>query len=244
MILPKEAIDFLKSKNIALSPTHQSLYGEEHQVAFTAAGIMSKAILRDIKESLINSLEQGIPFETWQQKIKDVFLKDSNWPTRNPHTPLKQRLNIVFQTNTRMAYAVGQAQRAEKQKANFPYAVWQLGPSAKHREEHEKWNNKVISLDDPWLKTHYPPCAFGCKCHLLIVTESQAKKVCQKYGQEWPPKAPSVNPVSWVNEERGFKIEVDAGVHPSFAHPKLISAEERERIIREGYNAKWVKRLP
>jgi hypothetical protein len=44
------------------------------------------------------------------------------------------------------------------------------------RPNHLLMDNTILHRDDPWWKTHYPPCGYRCRCTVISLTEAQAQK--------------------------------------------------------------------
>jgi hypothetical protein len=68
----------------------------------------------------------------------------------------------------------------------FPFWRYRIGNSKKHRPEHEAWNGLVLSADDPWWDTHYPPNGWGCNCYVQALDEVDLREL----GKKGPDPAP------------------------------------------------------
>jgi hypothetical protein len=44
------------------------------------------------------------------------------------------------------------------------------------RPNHTAMDNTILHRDDPWWRTHYPPCGYRCRCTVISLTEKQAQK--------------------------------------------------------------------
>jgi len=110
-----------------------------------------------------------------------------------------------------------------------PYLMYRIGPSVKHREEHERWDGLVLPKDDPFWDSHFPPNGWGCKCYTRAVTESQLKKyeaegiaVLQRADGTGGGKIsvktedPPDNFRSFFNERTGTLERIPKGISPGF----------------------------
>lgn len=171
---PKEAIDFFKKKKIKPSFNYTDVWREEHKLAFTVAKMIELDLLQDVKDSIEDSLKSGTPFNEWSENIKQTFDK-SGW-TDYGNKNEEFRLQIIYETNMRMAYSAGQWKRIEESKALLPNLMYVLGPSKVHREEHETFEHLILPVDDPFWDTHMPPNGFGCKCGVIAMTPEDTKE--------------------------------------------------------------------
>lgn len=102
------------------------------------------------------------------------------------------RLQLILDQNRSMAKAAGDYARMYK-PANlkvFPYVRYVASVGSKTpRDSHQKYDGHIFDKRDPWLKTHWPPWDFGCKCQLENVTAAEA--AADKHGIEpmSPPEA-------------------------------------------------------
>jgi len=89
------------------------------------------------------------------------------------------RLHLILDQNRAMAKAAGDYARMYK-PANlkvFPYVRYVASVGSKNpRDTHQRYNGMIFDKRDPWLKTHWPPWDFGCKCQLENVTAEEAEE--------------------------------------------------------------------
>lgn len=89
------------------------------------------------------------------------------------------RLHLILDQNRAMAKAAGDYARMYK-PANlkvFPYVRYVASVGSKNpRDSHRKYDGMIFDKRDPWLKTHWPPWDFGCKCQLENLTRQEAEK--------------------------------------------------------------------
>ncbi len=172
-VVPKEALDYLQSKGLKPGKSYDAVWREEHNNAFTVAGITNKRVLADIRKSLVKALAEGQPYGEWAKGVHKHFVK-LGWDSDTNVAP--RRVRTVFETNMRVAQAVGQWDRIQKTKSALPYLKYMLGPSERHREQHVKFAGTCLPVGHPWWDTHFPPNGYGCQCWVLQLTKGQAKQ--------------------------------------------------------------------
>lgn len=222
--VPKEAIDFLKAKGLRPAFSYLDVWREEHNLGFTVAKLLEKDLLADVQQSLVDSLQDGTPFEAWVAQVQSIFDR-SGWSAYGTKEQTPSRLLTIYDTNMRMARSVGQWQRIERTRRTHPYLEYVLGPSRVHRPEHESWGGLVLRSDDPWWDTHMPPNGWGCKCgaRQLSRREAEARGI---------NTAPDDGVIEWEHPQRGTLI-VPAGIDPGFDYnPGKLRAQKLREMAR------------
>lgn len=173
--VPREAILYFQSKGLTPAFSYRDVWREEHNVAFTVAKVMEADILASVQKSLLSAIEDGTTFDEWKKDIKPTLDK-SGWssyvnPSAQPH-----RLVTIFETNMRVARAVGQWQRIVRTRRALPYLVYELGPSERHRPAHVAMAGIIRPVDDEFWAQAMPPNGWGCKCHVRQITKYESDK--------------------------------------------------------------------
>ena len=175
-IVPSQALRALGSLNVKLSSDYRSKVGEERRVAFAVAGVTSKALAQDVRNSLLTSLANGTTFAAWKKEILPNKLGE--WHKAlveaKGEKAAEARLKLIFETNMKTARAVGQWQRGQATKRYLPYYVYGASSSARRRPEHVSFYGVVLPVDDPFWDVYYPPSAFGCRCSVRQITKAEA----------------------------------------------------------------------
>jgi uncharacterized protein with gpF-like domain len=182
--VPKEAVDFLRSKKLKVGFDYRDVWREEHASKFTVAGVNVLDVLGDVRDSLGDAVERGQPFAEWRKQLKPTLVKKGWWgpnevvdedtgETKVVDLSQPYRLKTIYDTNMRQAYSAGQWQRIRRTKRALPYLLYEVGPSVHHRPEHLAWNGTLLPVDDPWWDTHPTPGGWGCKCHKRQVSRAE-----------------------------------------------------------------------
>lgn len=211
--VPQEVISFFSSKGLKIGFSWYEVWNEEHQVSHTVAKILELNVLSYVKETIDSAIKEGTTFQEWRKNAK-LMLDKSGWTNYSKSEKHeKHRLRIIYDTNMRTARATGQLQRIQRTKKVLPYLTYSLGPSVRHRPEHESWDGVTLPVDDPWWDSHFPPSAYGCKCS---VRQIGMREVEQLGGlSERPP----THDVTWKLPD-GREVKSPVGIHPSFNHRK------------------------
>jgi hypothetical protein len=152
------------------------------------------------------------------------------------------RLHLILDQNRAMAKAAGDYARMYK-PANlkvFPYVRYVASVGSKNpRDSHQKYNGNIYDKRDPWLKTHWPPWDFGCKCQLENVTAEErdevAKSKPEKIQAMSPPEAgETVDTDSGFsfNPEHAFDNAADLGNLTPISRARIL--DDAEEAVKDG----------
>ena len=189
--VPKEALDFLRRKQIRPEFDHRDVWSELHANYFTVAKMMQADLLNDVQRSLATALEQGQTFRTWSKSIRPQLEKAGWWGVQAVDDPLMderrlaqlgspRRLKTIYRVNLRQARATGQWQRIQRTKKALPFLIYELGPSVEHRDDHVAWHGTILPVDDPWWDTHTPMNGWGCKCRIRQISARQRDRLIKE----------------------------------------------------------------
>ncbi len=246
---PKEALDYFNAKRLKPSFSHLDVWGEEHAACFTVAKATQLDVLSGIHQAAQKALAEGRTFRDFAKELTPELQRQGWWGKQEMVDPLTgrkrlaqlgspRRLKTIFDTNMRTARAAGQWERIQRTKLALPFLVYELGPSREHRPEHAAWAGRMLPVDDPFWRSHYPPNGYGCKCRVRQVSKSEAARL-EKDGvsaqiQEVDAEsglptghftdrtipvrttAPEVRTRQWVNRRTGEVSQVPVGIDPGF----------------------------
>ena len=83
------------------------------------------------------------------------------------------RLELILDTNVRMAQETGHYRKWETMKDIYPYGVWRVGYSKVHREAHLERDGKVYAFDHPIWRESPPGGEFNCHCRRDLMTADE-----------------------------------------------------------------------
>ena len=222
---PKDALAYFRQKGMRPAFSYLDVWTEEHSKAFTVAKVLNVGLLQDYRDELDKQLEDGMNFEAFRKAML-VHLKehgmDGPVEVTDPETgktatvnlSSTRRLRTVFTTNMRQAYNQGNWQRAWATKHILPYLVYHHNDVTYPRPEHVAWDLICLPIEHPFWKTHYPQCAWGCKCS----TESVSRAIMDAQGLKiTADKDIPVFPMKdFVNKRTGEVTQVEEGIDPAF----------------------------
>lgn len=236
---PQEAIDFFEKKGMRPSWNWPEVWKEEHAAAFTVAKATQLDVLTDLRQAVDDAIRNGTTLEDFKRGLIPT-LQDKGWWGRkvvdgkSVQLGSPARLKTIFETNTRVAYAVGQEERAQRVKRTHPFFVYELGPSRKHRAEHAAWEGTTLPQGHPWWDTHAPQNGWKCKCRRRLITRAEAERLGAKVG-EVPEKNPMVE---YRDKVTGRVVQVEQGIDPGWDYnPGKVGAARLHDVMADKYQA-------
>ena len=238
--VPREALDYFRSKDIRPGFDHRDVWRQEHASAFTVAKAMQLDVLDDLRDAVDSALAEGKAYRRFAAEVTPTLQRKGWWGRQEVIDPeagearevelgSPRRLKTIYSTNMRTARAAGQWERIQRTAATHPYLIYELGPSEEHREEHAAWAGTLLPAGDPWWRTHFPPNGWGCKCRVRQASRREAERLGGVSAR------PSPRTVEWVNKRTGEAARIPRGIDPGWdTNPGL----ERQRLLMEGLNGK------
>lgn len=223
---PKEAIAFFQQKGYRTTFSYLDMMHRAHSDAFTVAGVTRLDVLQDIRGLIDDALANGTTLADFKKGMKEKLAAKGWWgpvevsdpetgETKTVDLSTSRRLNTIFDTNMRTAYAGGQWTRIQRTKKALPYLVYDTREDSKVRALHARWNKVCLPVDHEWWVTHFPPCDWKCRCGVRQLTAGMVKRQGLRVWDEPPDDGP---PRKFVNNRTGETTMVPKGVHPSFAY--------------------------
>lgn len=198
--LPRAVKKYLDDKGFTPSWDWDEVWQEEHAAAFTVAKAMGLDVLETLRAAVDTAIESGLPFAEFKKRVRDTLAELGWWGVQDVENPktgevervelgTPRRLQTIYVTNARVARAVGQWQRIQSTKESRPWLIYELGPSERHRPEHEAWAGTILAVDDARWGTMFPPNGWGCRCRVRQLNDREADK---KGGESTGPSADSI----------------------------------------------------
>jgi SPP1 gp7 family putative phage head morphogenesis protein len=215
---PEETIRFFRSKRYRIGFSWLDVFKAEHVRWFTVAKAMKMAVLEAIREAVDGAIADGTTLETFKKELRPKLQAQGWWgqkrmldPATGQHEHVQlgsdARLRTIFDTNLRTAYNAGAWERIQRTKAAFPFIEYSSLMDGRERPQHHAWNGTILPVDDPWWDTHYPPCAWRCRCRPIArsqrMLDRQGKAVTE------PERFPMV---PWTNHRTGETGMIEKGL--------------------------------
>ncbi len=241
-----EAVAFFRRKFPLRSFDFRDVEAEEHAVAFTMAKAMQLDVLRTVQEELERQLREGPDLRAFRASLEPRLRALGWWGRRKRVDPLTgeertvtlgtpRRLETIFRTNVRTAYAAGAWARQRRLAERAPWLLYDAVLDSRTRPKHREWDGTVLRWDDPWWGTHYPPNGWNCRCSVIQLDDADLRERGLS-----PGVAPRGLVRRWVNPRTGRVREVPEGVDPAWAY-HVGRAAERQPLEVLGDR---VERLP
>jgi uncharacterized protein with gpF-like domain len=262
--VPQFILDYFRQKGWKVGFSYLDVWLEEHACSFTVAKAMELDILQAIRAAVDQALAEGQTYEAFVQNLMPTLQQQGWWGYKLMVDPVTgeeviaevgtpRRLKIIYNTNMRVARSVGQWQRIQRTKDILPYLLYQHGPSREPRPEHLAWHGLLLPADDAWWSAHYPPSAWGCKCHVRQVTATEYSRLQQTgipaasgtlpSGQlsgeriQVQTTAPPTEYYSWTNPRTGKTEQIPQGVDPGWNwNPGDSRLRQLQQLLAEKQN--------
>lgn len=172
--------------------------------------------------------------------IEDILVSEGWWGEKvvtDPATGEKlitrfdpARLKLIYDVNTRQAYAAGLWRRIERNKATSPYIRYITKRDERVRASHRGWDNLTLPVDHPFWNTHYPPNSWRCRCRAMSMSQADYEKGLAPDGRHLSKDEPDIQWTEWVNKKTGAVERVPAGIDPGFGYNPGKSAMRDDNL--------------
>ena len=182
---PKDAIAYLQGKGFAITWDWHDVDAATHARSFTVAKGMRLDILQDIRNGLVDNLQQGKTLRDFQKNLTPLLQAKGWWGKQiitNAQGDAQQvqlgsprRLSTIYQTNMQSAYMAGRYSAALEATDTHPYWMYVAVNDSRTRPSHSALHGKVWRWDDPIWQTLLPPNGFNCRCRIIALSEAEVK---------------------------------------------------------------------
>lgn len=225
---PRDAATaFQQRKQLLPSYAWQDVFGQEHSRGRAVAGIMRLDVLQTIFDEIDTTLKEGRSLKDFAERLVprlqeagfwgDVQVKDpGTGDTRTTRFDMA-RLQLIMDVNLRQSHGAGRWQRAQRTKDRFPLLVYETMHDDRVRDQHRQWDHLVLPIDDPWVRSHWTPNGWRCRCRWRSI-DDQGVQALRDQGKPVKTDPPPVDWRPYVNPRTGEVVPVPAGVDPGFGH--------------------------
>jgi SPP1 gp7 family putative phage head morphogenesis protein len=236
---PEEAARYMRERDrVRVTYDWRELWHEEHARQFTVSRLAHADLLESLRQGLEASVGGDLTRRDWTRSARQLLGAAGWWGERWVPTPEGQlvrtvfnpaRLRLIYDVNTRMAYAAGRWERIEASRGTHPYLRYVTRADERVRESHRPWHNLTLTVDDPWWQTHYPPNGWRCRCKAVPMRASEYERRA-----DLKKRAPEEPLVPWVDTRTGTVREVPAAVDPGFAYNVGEAASRWQGLVDAG----------
>ena len=205
----EEAIQFFRQKLGLKSEIWSAIYAEEHDHAFTVAGVMRDDMLTDFRLAIDTAIADGTTYQTFLGEF-DTIVGKYGWSYNGSRG---WRSRTIYETNIRASYQAGRyAQMTDPDVLKYrPNWMYQHGDSVHPRPPHVAWHGTVLPADDPWWESHFTPNGWGCKCRVVALSGRDLTRLGKSVGS-----APNDGTFEWVNPATGEVRNIPRGIDPGW----------------------------
>ncbi len=226
---PAEAVAYLQGRGqLAVTYGWQDLWQDEHARQFTISRLTRADLLQAISDKITASVKGDLSRRDFMRDAR-AALQEAGWwgqqeviePDTGEILQTKfdpSRLKLIYDTNTRQAYAAGQWERLQRTKRTHPYLRYITKRDERVREAHRAWDNVTLPIDDGFWSTHYPPNGWRCRCRVVAVSQAEFDKGVTPTGAAMVKDTPDVVMRPWENRRTGETLQVPVGVDPGFGY--------------------------
>lgn len=250
-LTPAEAVAHLKQRGqLTKTFAWQDLWQDEHSHQFTVSRLARLDLLEGIRDQITRSVAGDLSRRDFMRDAQQL-LQDAGWwgekTVTDPATGKDvtttfdpARLKLIFDTNTRMAYAAGQWERVERTKKTHPYLRYITQRDERVRASHRAWDNVTLPVDHAFWTTHYPPNGWRCRCRVVALSRREYERGQAPGGVDLVKKAPPVVMRDWIDRRTGEIRQIPAGIDPGFGYnvgAASARARELQKLVSEKLQA-------
>lgn len=239
-LTPQAAVDYLKRRwALTLTFDWRELWQDEHATQFTISRLADLDLLQAIYDGIVASVNGDLSRRDWVKNVKTLLQKSGWWGENQVTTPTGElvktvfdpsRLKLIFDTNTRAAYAAGQWQEIQAAKISHPYLRYITKEDARVRPEHAAWDRLTLPVDHPFWETHYPPNGWRCRCRVISISQRDYDRGVDPNGKPLNKTAPEDRRIFWTDKRTGQERLIPVGIDPGFDYNVGIASERAANL--------------
>jgi SPP1 gp7 family putative phage head morphogenesis protein len=257
-LTPQEAVDWLIERgHLTKSYAWQDVWQDEHGRQFTVSRLTRLDLLQSLHDAIVKSVQGDLSRKDWMEDAEQLLTYAGWWGTKAVTDPLDgeikltkfdpARLRLIYDTNTRQAYATGLWERVERSKRTHPYVRYITKQDERVRASHRDWDNLTLPVGDAFWKTHWPPNGWRCRCRVMSMSQRDYDKGYTldrpgaEYEQDAPTvqkplkkQAPEVTTREYVNPRTGEVTQIPVGIDPGFAYNPGVARQQALQEVVAG----------
>jgi SPP1 gp7 family putative phage head morphogenesis protein len=244
-LTPEGALRYLQERDL-LRVTYNwaELWQDEHTRQFTVSRLASADLLALIRQLIIDSVGGDLSRTDYLRDARTALQRAGWWGTSEATDPASgeivrttfnaARLKLIYDTNTRMAYAAGQWERIEATRRTHPYLRYVTQRDDKVRPAHRSWDGVTLPSDDSFWASHMPPNGWRCRCRVVQVNRRDYERGTTPTGAPMKKERPEVVMRDWLDKATGEVRQVPAGIDPGFGYnPGQARDRALQRVVAD-----------
>lgn len=155
----------------------RELSAEEYSRAFAVAQSAGYGIVGDLHREFKATIESQGTEQDFAERVLPI-LRRKGWLAGTGEN-VARRVQLIYDTNLRVARGAGQWQRYQKTSRTFPYLRGVTARDIRVRRppksdsDHNAFDNIVLPFNHPFWSRWFPPLGFRCRCSVIQMTRSQ-----------------------------------------------------------------------
>ena len=173
-----DIVRWIERKNPQAIANWRDLGSDEYARAFTAAQTAGLDVIDDLYFALADTIANGGGEKDFASAVIPT-LKAKGW-LAGDGGQIASRVQLIYDTNLRVARGAGQWDRIQRGKAGLPYlrGVTAHDDRVRHppkspHSDHRAFDGIVLPVDHPFWKRWWVPLGFRCRCSIIAMTRSQ-----------------------------------------------------------------------
>jgi hypothetical protein len=224
----REQVAFFRDKVNVPTAAWTDVWQGMHARAFVVAGALREDLLTDLRGAVDQAIAEGTTLAAFRRDF-DRIVATHGWSYRGGRG---WRSRVIYDTNLRTSYQAGRYAQLRAVRAARPYWRYRHSDAVTHpRPEHQAWDGLILSADDPWWQTHYPPNGWGCQCTVEALAERDLRRL-GKDGPDRPPPLQAREVSVGVRGPTPRTVQVPEGIDPGWAYNVGEAAWGRELCER------------
>ena len=154
----------------------RELSAEEYSRSFAVARTAGYAVIREIYDALLASFGSQETAQEFADRLIP-FLRRRGW-LGDPGA-IAPRLELIYDTNLRVARSAGRWERYRRTAAAFPYlrGVTARDERVRHpprsESDHRAFDGIILPVGHAFWQRYFVPLGFRCRCSVIQMTRSQ-----------------------------------------------------------------------
>lgn len=169
-----EAIKATRDKLEITTANYLAFSAEQHQLAFTVAGMQSAELLTEVHEKIVTSMETGVSFADFKKSFAES-MRESGWLSDSK--AISSRADLIYRNNILSAYNAGRWQQYERVAEERPYLEYVTAGDSRVRPNHAILAGTVKPITDSFWQFCMPPNGHRCRCSTISYSDRQMTRL-------------------------------------------------------------------
>ncbi|MDD5271090.1 MAG: phage minor head protein [Methylovulum sp.] len=245
-----QQVAYFNAKKPLPSTSWNDLQREMHDTTFVVAGAVKADLLADLHEAMSKAHELGTTLAKFRKDFADIVAKRgwTGWTGEGSDEGVAWRTRVIYETNLRTSYQAGRWQQIQAVQSSRPYLMYKHSHAVlTARAEHLAWDGLIMPMDSPWVKTHYPPNGYGCKCTMFTLSERDLQRLGKPIdpnttewtdpttGKRYSTVLPNDGTYDWKDPKTGDWHTFPKGIQPywDYTPGASLSAQATAAVTRK-----------